>query len=341
MSAYQHGGDIAAFAKQCGCSPSEVIDLSSNINFVKPCVNVDFNTLDISPYPDYDRLYDAVASHYGVGAEAIELFNGGSAAIFSFFRHIKDGHRGLPLRCTIYTPAYLEYQKAAEVFGYALEAVNRFETLDAHIAPHSLVIFVNPATPDGKYYDIKALLAYWHAQNCTVLIDESFLEFTPYDSATALLAHYPNLYILKSMTKFWGAAGIRIGTLLSQRHNIKALKRTEPLWKLSAFDCAYIQSALKDRGLKARSDDAHAKSRTYLLALLSYSSYVAQIYPGEANFVLVRLQHIDAHTLQEKLTPYRVMIRNCENFEGLDSTHIRIAIKSIEELSVLKEVLHA
>jgi len=117
MTTFEHGGDVTAFAKACGCDISEVIDLSSNINFVKPHVNIDFNALDIAPYPNYETLYESIASHYGVNIEEIELFNGGSSAIFSLFRLLKGNHKGLPLRCTIYSPAYLEYKKAAGFLG--------------------------------------------------------------------------------------------------------------------------------------------------------------------------------------------------------------------------------
>ena len=341
MQTFQHGGDITAFAKTCGCSPDEVIDLSSNINFVKPHIDVDFNSIDIAPYPNYNCLYESIADHYGVATEQMELFNGGSAGIFSLFAYIKGNHKGLPLRCAIYAPAYLEYKKAAEQFGYTLHLIDRFGTMDVEVPQGSLVVFVNPATPDGVFYDIQPLLEKWHNRNYTVLIDESFIEFTPHTSATGYLAQYPNLFILKSLTKYWGAAGIRMGALLSSAQNIAALRQTEPLWKLSAFDTTYIQAVLQDKTFAVRSETANQESRDYLLALLQQSPLIKHIYPSEANFVLVELQGITAEELQERLTPYRVMVRNCENFDGLGKYHVRIALKEVEKLQRLKEVFHA
>ncbi len=341
IQTFQHGGDITAFAKTCGCSINEVIDLSSNINFVKPHIDVDFNAIDIAPYPNYDRLHESIADHYGVATKQMELFNGGSSAIFSLFPHIKGNHKGLPLRCAVYSPAYLEYKKAVERFGYALHLIDRFQAIDMEVLQGSLVVFVNPATPDGKFYDIHPLLEKWHSRECTVLIDESFIEFTPHASATKHLAQYPNLFILKSLTKYWGAAGIRMGALLSSAQNIAALKQREPLWKLSAFDAAYIQSALHDKTFANRSEAANQESHAYLLALLQKSPLVKRIYPSEANFILVELQGITAEELQKRLIPYRVMVRNCENFNGLNKYHVRIALKEIEKLQRLQEVFHA
>ena len=340
MTTFQHGGDVTAFAKACGCKVDEVIDLSSNINFVKPAIDVDFNSLDIAPYPNYDALYEAVAKHYDVDVDEMELFNGGSSAIFSLFRSLKGKHMGLPLRCTIYSPAYLEYKKAAERFGYALNIVNRFDDLHTDIAEGSLVIFVNPSTPDGMMYEIDELLAMWQKKNCTVLIDESFIEFSDAKSVTHALSKYPNLYILKSMTKFFGAAGIRVGTLISQAKNIKLLRETEPLWKLSAFDAAYIEAVLKDSNFKTRSDDANAKSKAYLIQILQKSPWVEKIYPSSANYILVKLT-ITAKALHEKLLPHKVMIRSCENFDGLSDYHARIAVKRMNDLMLFAKALDA
>ncbi len=121
MKTFEHGGQIEKFAMELGCEVSEIIDLSSNINFVKPQINIDFNNLDISSYPIYDKLYEKIALNYEVQSDEIELFNGGSSAIFSLFRHLN-----LDI-CNIYSPAYLEYKKAALNFGYELDLINRFE----------------------------------------------------------------------------------------------------------------------------------------------------------------------------------------------------------------------
>ena len=339
MTPFEHGGDVTAFAKACGCKVSEVIDLSSNINFIKPKIDVDFNTLEIAPYPNYDDLYACIASHYSVSVEEMELFNGGSSAIFSLFRHIKDAVTTAPY-VNIYSPAYLEYKKASKLFGYEITHIHRFENFEAEVKEGSLVVFVNPSTPDCMVYDMQALLKKWQEKNCTVLVDESFIEFTSEPSVVQYLDIYPNLYILKSMTKFFGAAGIRVGTLISQASNIEKLKAKEPLWKLSAFDTAYIQSVLKDSTFKHISDRANSEAKNYLLNILQNSQYIDAIYPSFANYILVKL-NITAEAFQQKLIPFKVMVRSCENFDGLDAYHVRIAVKNIDDLEKLKEALDA
>ena len=333
MKTFEHGGQIEEFAKDLGCNIQEVIDLSSNINFIKPDINIDFNNLDISSYPIYDKLYKKIADNYDVKTEQIELFNGGSSAIFALFRHLDLNH------CTIYSPAYLEYKKACMNFGYKLETINRFENINTSVKNGSLVIFVNPSTPDGKYYDIDSLMNYWIQKDCTVLIDESFLDFCNGQSAIKYLEKYNKLYILKSMTKFYSSAGIRVGTIVSNEKNIDSLKRFEPMWKLSNFDSNYLSSALEDRSFKKKSKAINEKNRLELEKILKNSTLVKSIYESNANYILARLKTLKANELQEKLKPYKIMIRNCENFDFLDDSYIRIAVKSTNNLEVLKKAL--
>ncbi len=335
MKPFAHGGDVAGFAKRCGCAPEEVIDLSSNINFDKPDISLCSGELDLSRYPDYGTLYQRVAEHYGISALELELFNGASAAIFALLRRLRESPA-----CTIYAPAYLEYKKAAEAFGIPCTMHNRFEGPKASVEPGSTVIFVNPSTPDGRYYDMEPYLKYWQRQNATVIIDESFLDFVPGGCSAAMyIGSYSRVYIIRSMTKFYANAGVRVGAVLSQKQNIRMLRQSEPPWKLSAFDSAYIQQALQDEGFKRRTLQSNREAKRYLHTLLSAAPCIEKIYPGDANFILTKLRGIDAPTLQRKLRPHRIMVRNCENFDFLNGFYVRFAVKEKAKLQKLGAVL--
>ena len=340
MTPFQHGGDIVAFAKRCHCTPEEVIDLSSNINFVKPHLNTDFNTVDIAPYPNDEKARHTIASHYGVAYDELGLFNGASAAIYALLAYLHRLTSKKPSHVVLYDPLYTEYKRAANLYGFETIHINRYKNLDAPVTENALVIFVNPATPDGKTYDLEPLLTKWMKQGCRILIDESFLEFTKMPSVSSHIKNYDNLWVLKSMTKFFGAAGVRVGALLSNSHNIAALASTLPPWRLSAFDTAYILDTLKDKGFAKRSHRANAEAKAALSTLLDSSPLVAYRYKGKANFILAKL-HIPVSRLQEALLPYRTLVRDCSNFNGLDGYHVRIAVKETEKYTGLKEVLHA
>lgn len=331
MKGYGHGGDVEAFAKHCGCTVGEVVDLSSNINFITPMV--DFSGVTLNSYPTYDRLTETLASHYKVTSEELELFNGGSSAIFALLRSLDNP------TCTIYSPAYLEYKKAALLYGKKVTLINRFEAMDTKVEANSLVIFVNPSTPDGHYYEIETLIERWSAQNCTILIDESFLEFCGKASATRYLRTYDKLYIVQSQTKFYGCAGVRVGVVLSSQKNIRLLRVKEPLWKISALDSHFLITALNDEPFRMQSRILNDEAKTYLKTLLDNSPLFERLFLSDANFFLVRLAHMNAKEFQERLIPYKIMVRDCSNFDFLDAGYLRIAVKSLAELKRFREAL--
>jgi threonine-phosphate decarboxylase len=333
LEEFTHGGGVEKFASDIGCTINEVIELSSNINFIKPNINLDFNTLDISAYPTYDKLYDVIAKNYNINSSQLELFNGGSSAIFTLFRYLNLK------TCTIYSPAYLEYKKASKKMGYKLNLINRFENINEKVEKDSLVIFVNPSTPDGKFYDIEKLLSYWNEQNCTVLIDESFLDFTNKESVIRYLNIYPKLYILKSMTKFYSSAGIRIGCIVSNTNNIQNLNINEPMWKLSQFDSNYLQEALKDNKFKEKSKLLNTANRKILKKVLEDSGIFEKVFETHANYFLLQLKDIKACKFQDILKHNKIMIRDCSNFDFLDNSYVRIAVKDMYSIRILQKTL--
>ena len=331
----QHGGNITAFAQEIGCQPSEVIDLSSNINFVKPTIPLDFNRLEIAPYPNYDALEEAIASLYKVKPSELELFNGATSAIHSLFRNLSTRE------VTLYAPLYLEYVKASHLNGYNITHIDRFDAMEEEPKENALVVFVNPSTPDGCYYAMDKLMKIWMKKGCTILVDESFLDFSPYSSVTPYLKEYDKLYLLKSMTKFYASAGIRIGALLSTKENIDFIKAKEPLWKISQFDSHYLQEALKDKTFPQKAREENQKNRDYLIEILSGSPFIKKIFHSDANFLLCQLQEIDASTFQERLKPHKIMVRNCANFQGLDADFVRVAVKERALLQAFDVALHS
>jgi threonine-phosphate decarboxylase len=141
------------------------------------------------------------------------------------------------------------------------------------------------------------------------------------------------------MTKFYSAAGIRVGAIISSSKNIRQLNSKEPLWKISQFDSYYLQSAFRDKTFIERSNILNSKNKIYLISMLKNYTFIAHIYPSSVNFVMLKLKDIDATTFQMQLKPYKIMVRNCANFDCLDDRYVRIAVKDIELLYMLKETL--
>ncbi len=332
-----HGGNIYQFARRIGCLPEQVLDFSANIN---PQQAVDLSCLQkvpLGPYadPDYSGLKQAIRQRYPYPSGVdIEVFNGASAAIFALLRNLQPKHLAL------YAPLYGEYAHIAEELDCTLHYIDRFSPLMADIPERSTVIFVNPSTPDGQLYDLQALLATWQAATCTIIIDESFLDFCTADSVVEQITRYDKLYLIKSLSKFYGCAGIRIGFILAATAAITELRRFEPAWKLSSLDIAYMQQALANTGFIEQSRQQTGHLRGLLHQALHDSGLFDTIYPGQANFLLARLANQgDGYQLQAQLEASRILIRICDNFEGLDKSHLRFAVKNEQAIARLADSL--
>lgn len=328
-----HGGNIYQFAWRLGCLPEQVLDFSANINPVQAVDLSCLQNVQLTPYadPDYGLLKQAIRQRYPSPAGVdIELFNGASAAIFALLRSLQ------PKDLVLYTPLYGEYAYIAGELGCTVHNIDRFSHLMMDIPKHSTVIFVNPSTPDGQLYDLQELLAKWQAADCTIIIDESFLDFCQTDSVAERITHYDKLYVIKSLSKFYGCAGIRIGFIWAATAGIKELQRFEPAWKLSSLDMAYMQQALANTAFIEQTRQQTAHLRKLLHQTLQESGLFDKIYPGQANFLLARLaDNGDGYQLQAQLEPSRILIRVCDNFEGLDKSHVRFAVKDEQAIALL------
>ncbi len=343
---YQHGGNIYHFAQMLNCDTNEIIDFSSNIN---PHQATSFNQFDptlLTPYsdPDYRKLKQAIKQRYpalALKTIAIEPVNGASAAIFSLFRFLQPAH------CVFYAPLYKEYHRVAALFGGDITRINRIEKLKCvkyepvkiPVIPHSTIVFVNPATPDGYCYEIEKYLESWIAAKCTIIIDESFLDFTKGTSVATHIGNYERIFLIKSLTKFYGCAGVRIGFIAGAEKLMAALRQQEAIWKLSAFDTMYMLNALKNKDFIEKTAARIDKNRILLTKILKESGLFCKIFEGSANFLLAKLNQMNGYQLQQKLMAHKILIRVCDNFDFLDAYYVRFAVREAADILKLETSL--
>ena len=332
-----HGGNIYHWAQQLGCLPEQIVDFSANINPEQAVDPGSLTQVSLQPYaePGYSALKQSLIHRYRYPVNiGIELFNGASAAIFALLRYLQ------PDKLLLYTPLYGEYARIAGQLGCAVQTIDRFTALGASVAHGSTVVFVNPATPDGTLYPLTELFDRWQSADCTVIIDESFLDFCHAESVAGLIGRYEKLYVIKSLSKFYGCAGIRIGYLLAAKRVIDGLKRFEPAWKLSSFDMAYMQQALANTPFIEHTRQMTKKRREMLNQALHACGLFEQIYPGQANFLLAKLaKQGDGFQLQERLLAAKILIRACANFTGLDKSYVRFAVRDEQAIAYLARQL--
>ena len=317
----KHGANIYKYAKELQCKPEEIIDFSSNINlYDKPL----FPKVDTKRYgdPTYNSLKKIIAKRYGLKKSNIALFNGASSAIFYLLGFLQEKN------VTLYAPLYGEYEAAS--FGKKVQKINRFEELYKKPKKNSIVVFVNPATPDGKYYDLKKLFTIWKEQNATVILDESFLEFENLPSLRKEIDNYKKLYIIQSFSKFYSCAGVRVGAIFSHKKNIQKFQL--PMWNLSSFDAAFLQERLKDKTFVKKSIKHHQKRKKELQKILKEHF---RVFESDANFFLVKADK----TLFKKLLKHKILTRPCGSFDFLDDGYIRFAVKDKKSHKKLQKVL--
>lgn len=349
MNAIQHGGQVYQFAQTQPNSTEEtlntVLDFSASINPVLPLV--DWKTITQSAqtalvhYPDnhYLALTESIANTFRLSPEQITLTNGISSAILTLFSQLK------PDVTLLFTPIYSEYQRAAAAYSQTvIERLNPTELSDAELkqlTPNSVVVLVNPNTPQGHFTPPKAfesLIKQLKTIGCWFWVDESFLPFIGFQAALSFrkqLRTWPKLILLQSLTKYYACPGIRIGALFSHPKALTSMAWSS--WPISVLDEHFLRSALNDVTHPQNTQQFLSTERPRFIAALNNSALIDNIYPSHANFLLIQT-HVNGHWLSQQLRPFKILIRVCESF-GLGVDHIRIAIKSYAQNQQLIQAL--
>ncbi|MEN4053677.1 MULTISPECIES: aminotransferase class I/II-fold pyridoxal phosphate-dependent enzyme [Sulfurimonas] len=329
----QHGGNIYKYAKELDCLADEIIDFSSNINCYQPDISCNISQNIITKYAnsDYPDLKESIAQNYKIQTQNIALYNGATAAIYELMNALKGK------KVYLYAPLYGEYEKAALASKKNIYKINRIESIDAEVEKKSIVVFVNPSTPEGSFYDLEELFLEWKAKKCTIIIDESFIEFEKHKSLRNQINDYKKLYIIQSFTKFYACPGLRIGAVFAHKKNIKALNT--PLWNISSLDALFLEERLHDTSFKEASYLMHQEQKEQLQSILKASKLFDIIVESEANFILTQSSH--AKELFEHLLAHKILVRSCESFDYLNDSWLRFAVKDKEAHAKLQEALGA
>jgi len=318
----KHGANIYKYK-----NPSSIIDFSSNINLHNPKNNFTLSRKKVQRYSDttYKKLKKTINKNYNLKTSQIALYNGATTAIVELIKHLENQH------IYLYAPLYGEYENATKLTNKKLHKINRFKNLYKKVKKHSIVVFVNPSTPDGKYYNLNKLFKMWKKQKATVILDESFLEFENLQSYLPKLKTYKKLYIIHSFSKFYSCAGVRIGAIFSNKKNIDKLK--QPIWNLSTFDVEFLTQRLNNKKFKNKTLKKHKKAKNQLFKVLNNSKHIKKIIPSDTNFFLTKVKK--PNKLFKKLLQQNILVRKCESFDFLNKHYFRFAVKKLKNIENL------
>jgi len=235
-----HGGRLRAAAKRYAIAPEYWIDLSTGINPNGwPVPTIPSSSWARLP-EDGDGLEQAACTYYGI--EQVLPVAGSQAAIQELPRL-----RSLS-RVSILNPCYAEHAAAWRRAGHVVMPV-AVERLDECVARSDALVLANPNNPSGARFTVDQLLD-WHAQLAArsgwLVVDEAFMDVTP-ESSLCRHSGRPGLIVLRSLGKFFGLAGARVGFVCARTALLTELRNRLGPWSVNAPARWVANSALADR----------------------------------------------------------------------------------------------
>ena len=354
-----HGSDLEKIADYYHLSKENIVLFGANVNplGLSGQVKKDLAAhLDvISSYPDrnYTDLKKAIASYTGTSAEHIVVGNGSTELISLLIS------QRAPKKALLLGPTYSEYARELNLVGGTLEYYNLKEEQDFKLdisdltdalkSDIDLLIICNPNNPTSSAVstpDIRELLAVCRSLGIFVMIDETYIEFAPKGatlSAVPLVPEFDNFMVIRGVSKFFAAPGLRFGYgLTSNQAFLQTLLTHQNPWSLNSVGAYAGERMLKDTDYIKKTWTLIDSERTRMCKELSELDTV-KIYPAYANFVLVRIlkEGLTSFDVFEKAIHQNLMIRDCSSFESLNGEYVRFCIMNPEDNDRLLDVFRS
>jgi threonine-phosphate decarboxylase len=343
-----HGGNIAQVCETHGLRPDEITDFSANINPLgySPGLpaRISRELQSVLHYPDIDAapLRTAVSSHISRHEDEILIGNGSTEHIYLLPRILR------PETGIVFEPTYSDYARAMKNAGADVtEIMRKTETFEADLnypaigsktGANTMLYLCNPNNPTGTLTKKEEILSL--ARRCPdmcIVIDEAFMDFVADGYKFSVLkdagaGSLRNIIVLRSMTKFHGFPGLRLGYTVAHTDIIERLRALKEPWTVNTLAQAAGLLALEDNDYIEKSREFVAAEKDFLYRQLSAIDGLRPI-PPSVNFILVRISDDGptSHELQESLIGMGILIRDCSNFRGLGDKYFRVAVRTRDE----------
>ncbi len=284
--------------------------------------------MDVTAYPDQQPARTAVAQRHGVDPDEVLLVNGAAEAFWALAHALAPRSRA-----AVVHPSFTAPEAALRSAGHDVVQVVRRPAddfvLDDHDVPDDvdLVVLGRPDNPTGRSEDLDVLRRLARPSR-PLVVDEAFAEHAGDGlGLTAYRDELPGLVQVRSLTKVWGAAGLRMGYVLADTATVRALTAVLQPWPVNAVALAVTTRLLGPEHRdeveqeRRRRTGAVEVARTRLVAALR--GLGLQVWAGETNFVLLRCPGRD---LRVELLRHQVAVRRADTFPGLDASFVRVAV---------------
>ena len=347
MSICSHGGIYSV-------NPSLVkVDCSSSINPLGvpskaiTAIKRNINSLAAKyPDPECRELKKSLSRYLKVDSECISVGNGAVEIIY-WFAQIAF----MKGRVVIPVPTFCEYERASQKIGAKVTFVplRNFE-LDADEVVEKArradaVFLCNPNNPTGKLATKKIMKIIKNVDSSTrILLDECFIELADNSNANMIIhkvSEFDNLVILRSLTKSFALAGLRIGYSVCNPTLAKKLSANKIPWNINAIAQVAAVAALSDKTYLSTARTLVQKERKFLHDNIRKLKLFSPL-TSESNYFLVHLNGRNSKQFRDALVKRTgVLVRDCSTFTGMGSQHIRLAVKTRRENVLLLNALKA
>jgi len=286
----------------------------------------------LDAYPDQTAARTAVAARHRRPVEEVLLTAGAAEAFVLLARALR------PARAVVVHPQFTEPEAALLAAGHAVDRVILAEqdgfVLNAALVPDDadLVVLGNPTNPTSVGHPVDAVAALAR-RGRVLVVDEAFADTVhdpldrPEPLSVAGRRDLPGLVVIRSLTKTWGLAGLRVGYLLGPAALVGTLAGAQPLWPVSTPALAAAVACASPRAVaeEARLAAEIAADREHLIHVLGAVPGVRVLGEPVASFVLLRVARGEAVRLALRERGWAV--RRGDTFPGLTADHLRVAVR--------------
>ncbi|HJW65775.1 MAG TPA: threonine-phosphate decarboxylase CobD [Candidatus Bathyarchaeia archaeon] len=343
-----HGGEVWDIANETGLNVEDLVDFSSSINPLGPspraleAMKKSFDKLSLYPDSNSTTLREAIACHFGTISKNNVIVGNGSTELIYLFSQVflKKGDIAL-----VAAPSFGEYTNAIVKSGSKPKHLKL--SRDFQIEPDvfkremkgaKAVFLCNPNNPTSMLIPHETLLEIVEKafeERVVVFLDEDFIEFVHDEkrhSLVSAMGKYPNVFVLRTFTKFYGLTGLRVGYGIADEETIEVFSRVKMPWNVNSLAQAAAVAALADEEHSRRTIEVVKAEKEFLSCELARIRGF-RVFPADTNFIFldVRQSGFTAPQLREKMIKHGILVRDCSSFTGLDAFYIRVAVGTRKE----------
>lgn len=352
-----HGSDLEKIEQIYGINKDDIISFSANVNplgvsfRLKETLTKHLDAITTYPDREYTSLRKCIGTYVNTDYENIVVGNG-STELISLFIQITH-----PKKALIIGPTYSEYEREVSLGGgrshyFSLTEASEFE-LDTTVLTEELshdvdlLILCNPNNPTSsviKRQQMREVLDYCKRKSITVLVDETYVEFAenPEEvTAVPLTEFYNNIIILRGISKFFAAPGLRLGyAICGNRDLLKEINQKKNPWTINSLAAIAGEIMFTDEEYINETRELITKERNRVCHILSSSDHF-KVYHAHANFVLVKIlkDNLTSEDVFNAAIRQNLMIRDCSTFPFLSNKYFRFCFMKPEDNDKLLNVL--